>query len=167
MLARAGAAPSLIARAVAAGGGEAMLALLAAATPPGLLLGPVAKPAITGVGARPIEETVLGEGEDGRPALALPEDPAARLLGWIALVAPPGEAVGATMGRKLASAVGLSDLVPVRLSGGVATPLAAADAPRLGSLALAAGWIEVPPDSEGHAEGAAVTLRLFPPLLIG
>lgn len=167
VLARAGTVPSLLARAVATGGGEAMLALLAAATPPGLALGPVAKPAIAGLGARPIEETALGEGEDGQPTLSLPDDPAARLLGWIALVAPSGTEVGAVMGRKLASAVGLSDLVPVRLSGGVATPLSAADSPRLGPLALAAGWVEVPPDSEGHADGATVTLRLFPPLLIG
>ncbi len=167
VLARAGTVPSLLARAVATGGGEAMLALLAAATPPGIGLGPVARPTISGLGARPIEDTSLGEGEDGRPTIALPDDPAARLLGWCALLAPPGGEVSAVMGRKLASAVGLTDLVPVRLSGGIATPLAAADSPRLGALAIAAGWIEVPPDSEGHAEGGAVTLHLFPPLLIG
>jgi molybdopterin biosynthesis enzyme len=167
VLARAGSVPSLLARAMATGGAEAMLALLAAATPPGLVLGPVARPAIAGLGARPIEDVVLGKGEDGRPAIALPDDPAARLLGWCVLLAPPGGEVAAVLGRKLASAVGLADIVPVRLSGGIATPLAAADAPRLGSLSLAAGWIEVPPDSEGHAEGAAVTVRLFPPLLIG
>jgi hypothetical protein len=167
LLARAGSVPSLLARLLAAVDDAAMLALLAAASPPGLTLGPVAAPVHAGLAARPIEETVLGAGADGRPAIALPADPAARLLAWCALLAPDGGAAEAVLARKLPSAVGLTDLVPVRLAAGIATPLAAADAPRLGMLPLAAGWLEVPPASEGYPEGARVTLRLFPPLLVG
>jgi len=167
VLARAGSVPTLLARTLAAGEAGAIRDLLAGVTPPGLTLGPVACPAIAGIAARPIEDTALGAAEDGRPALALPADPAAMLLAWAALVPPQGASVPATLGRKLPSAVGLSDLVLVRLSGGVAIPLAPADSPSLASFTLAAGWIEVPPASEGWAEGAAVTVRLLPPALCG
>ncbi|QXM25816.1 hypothetical protein KO353_06345 [Elioraea tepida] len=166
VLARAGSVASPLARLLAAGEAEAMLPLLASLTPPGLALGPVSAPAIAGLGARPIEETVLGHGPDGRPALSLPADPAARLLAWLALVPPPGESVPARLARKLASAAGLTDLVLVRLAEGVATPLAAADSPSLSAFTLAAGWVEVPPASEGWPEGASVTVTLLPPAVL-
>jgi molybdopterin molybdotransferase len=167
VLARAGTSPPLLARLLAAGGAEPMLPLLRSVTPEGLSLGPVACPVIAGLGARPIEDTALGHDDHGRPALSLPADPAARLLAWLALVAPASGHVTATLARKLPSAAGLSDLVPVRLSGGVATPLAAADAPSLSAFTLAAGWVEVPPGSEGWPEGVPVTVTLLPPCLVG
>lgn len=162
VLARAGAPPPLLARLLAAADGDGMLDLLDAATPERLSLGPVACPAVAGVAARPIEETVLGHDPEGRPAIALPADPAARLLAWLALVAPAGERVEAVLARKLPSAVGLADLVLVRLVDGRAAPLAAADQPTLSAFTLASGWVEVPPASEGWAEGARVTVTLFP-----
>jgi molybdopterin molybdotransferase len=166
VLARAGTVPSPLARLLAAGGAEAMLPLLRALTPAGLALGPVQAPAISGLGARPIEDTVLGHGADGQPALALPADPAACLIAWLALVPPPGARVEARLARKLPSAVGLADLVPVRLADGVATPLAAADAPSLSAFTQAAGWVEVPPASEGWPEGEAVTVTLLPAAVV-
>ena len=166
VLARAGTVPSPLALLLAAGEAEAMLPLLRALTPAGLALGPVRLPAMSGVGARPIEEAVLGHDSEGRPCLALPADPAARLIAWLALVPPQGERVEARLARKLPSVVGLADLVPVRLADGVATPLAAADSPSLSAFTLAAGWVEVPPESEGWPEGASVTVTLLPPAVV-
>lgn len=166
VLARAGEVPSVLARLLAAAAEGRLAAMLAALTPSGLSLGPVLRPAIAGLAARPIEETVLGAGEGGGHSLSLPADPAAMLLAWCALLAPEGGSrVEARLARKLPSAVGLSDIVPVRLAEGVARPLAAADCPSLGALATAAGWVEVPPESEGWPEGAAVSVTLFPPTL--
>lgn len=167
VLARGGAPPPLLARLLAAAEGEGMLDLLAAATPEGVLLGPVACPVVAGVAARPIEETVLGHDADGRPSIALPADPAARLLAWLALVAPAGQRVEAVLARKLPSAVGLADLVLVRLAEGRAVPLAAADQPTLSAFTLASGWVEVPPASEGWGEGGRVTVTLFPAWFAG
>jgi molybdopterin molybdotransferase len=167
VLARAGEVPSPLALLLAAAAEGALPAGLAAMTPPGLTLGPVAAPAIHGLAARPIEETALGEGNDGRPAIALPNDPAAMLLAWCALLAPAAGQARARLSRKLPSAVGLTDLVLVRLADGVASPLAAADAPSLADFTQAAGWVEAPPGSEGWPEGAEVTVTLLPALLTG
>ena len=167
VLARAGTEPTLLARLLASGGAEGMLPLLRPVTPEGLSLGPVACPVISGLAARPIEDTALGHDEEGRPALSLPTDPAARLLAWLALLAPAAGRVDAILGRKLVSAVGLTDLVPVRLADGVATPLAAPDSPSLSAFLLASGWIEVPPESEGVREGGRVTVTLLPSWLSG
>jgi len=167
VLARAGAVPPPLALLLAAATERALPAALAAMTPPGLTLGPVAVPAIHGLAARPIEETMLGQGDDGRPAIALPNDPAAMLLAWCALLGPPSGQVTARLARKLPSSVGLTDLVLVRLAGGVASPLAAADAPSLAAFTQAAGWVEAPPGSEGWPEGAEVTVTLLPTLLTG
>lgn len=167
VLARAGEAPAPLARLLAAASEGGLPALLAAMTPAGLSLGPVAAPAIGGLAARPIEETVLGRGQDGAPAISLPADPAAMLLAWCALLAPPAGAVQARLARKLPSAVGLSDLVLVRLAAGVASPLAAADQPSLAAFTQAAGWVEAPPGSEGWPEGAVVPVTPFPAILRG
>ncbi len=167
VLARAGEVPSPLALLLAAAAEGALAARLAALTPPGLTLGPVRHAAIPGLAARPIEETVLGNGRDGHPAISLPADPAAMLLAWCVLLAPPAGQVEARLARKLPSAVGLSDLVLVRLAEGVASPLTAADQPSLAAFTQAAGWVEAPPESEGWPEGATVTVTLLPSVLTG
>lgn len=167
VLARAGAVPTSLALLLAAAAEGALPAALAAITPPGLALGPVREAAIPGLAARPIEETVLGAADDGRPAIALPNDPAAMLLAWCALLAPLSLEVTARLSRKLPSAVGLTDLALVRLADGVASPLAAPDQPSLAAFTQAAGWVEAPPGSEGWPEGAEVTVTLLPTVLTG
>jgi molybdopterin biosynthesis enzyme len=167
VLARAGEVPPPLALLLAAAAEGRLPALLAAMTPPGLTLGPVAAPEIAGLAARPIEETALGQGADGAPAVALPADPAAMLLAWCALLGTPAGCVTARLARKLPSAVGLTDLVLVRLAEGVASPLAAADQPCLAGFSQAAGWVEVPAGSEGWPEGAEGSVSLLPPLLTG
>lgn len=65
------------------------------------------------------------------------------------------------LGRKVSSTVGLSEVVPVRIVGGQAEPLAARYLP-LSALARSDGWILVPPDSEGYSAGSSVAVRPWP-----
>ena len=71
----------------------------------------------------------------------------------------PGETL--TLARKVASTVGLAELVPVRRHAGQAEPLATKYLP-LSSLARSDGWMLVPADSEGYAAGAQVQVRPWP-----
>jgi molybdopterin molybdotransferase len=63
--------------------------------------------------------------------------------------------------RKIASTVGLCDVVPVRLEGGDAEPLAGRILP-LSVLARATGYVVVPADSEGYAAGSDVAVHRWP-----
>jgi molybdopterin biosynthesis enzyme len=66
-----------------------------------------------------------------------------------------------TLSRKVASTVGLAELVPVRRNGNEAEPLATRYLP-LSSLTRSYGWVLVPAESEGHAAGSAVQVRPWP-----
>ncbi|HEY6022898.1 MAG TPA: molybdopterin-binding protein [Pseudolabrys sp.] len=65
------------------------------------------------------------------------------------------------LARKVASTVGLAEVVPVRRSAGQAEPLATKYLP-LSSLARSDGWIFVPADSEGYSVGSSVQVRPWP-----
>jgi molybdopterin biosynthesis enzyme len=65
------------------------------------------------------------------------------------------------LARKVASTVGLAEVVPVRRTAGTAEPLATKYLP-ISSLAHSDGWILVPADSEGYAAGSVVQLRAWP-----
>jgi molybdopterin molybdotransferase len=118
--------------------------------------------------ARPIESVELGEA-DGVPVLRLPGG-AAAWLGWCALGAPllrrlsgrpEPEPVAAHLAGRISSAVGMADLVLVRLAGQTAEPLASPDAPTLAALAAADGMVVIPPESEGLPAGASVAVQRF------
>ncbi len=118
--------------------------------------------------ARPIDLAAL-DMADGVPVLRLPCG-AAAWLGWRALGArlirrmtgrPEPEPVAARLLGRIASAVGMTDLVLVRLRGETAEPLASADAPTLAALAAADGMVVIPPESEGLPAGAAVAVQRF------
>jgi molybdopterin biosynthesis enzyme len=66
-----------------------------------------------------------------------------------------------TLARKVASTVGLTEVVPVRRNGDNAEPLAMKYLP-LSALARSDGWILAPADSEGYAVGAQVQVRPWP-----
>jgi molybdopterin molybdotransferase len=87
----------------------------------------------------------------GRPLLA-------RLCGGADSAAPPEQSV---LTAKIASTVGVTDLVLVRRSGDGVAPLASKYLP-LATLAQADGWIVIPAASEGLAPGAPVTVRQLP-----
>jgi molybdopterin biosynthesis enzyme len=65
------------------------------------------------------------------------------------------------LAKKIASTVGLTEVVLVRGSGRGVEPLASGFFP-WNALARADGWILVPPESEGFAAGAAAEMRLLP-----
>ncbi len=65
------------------------------------------------------------------------------------------------LARKVASTVGLTELVPVRRNDGQAEPVASKYLP-LSSLARSDGWILVPAESEGYSAGSLVQLRPWP-----
>jgi molybdopterin biosynthesis enzyme len=108
---------------------------------------------------------------DGVPVLLLPGRIDAALAVWLALGEPmmarlagsreEAPAVTARLTRKVASKLGLAELIPVRLRGGEAEPLGSGYL-ALQTIAQADGWILVPADREGHPGGASVMVRLWP-----
>jgi molybdopterin biosynthesis enzyme len=108
-----------------------------------------------------------------RPVLLLPGRLDAALSVWLVVgrrmlerlaaskmkESEPAESL--TLARKVASTVGLAELVPVRRNGEQAEPLATKYLP-LSVLARSDGWILVPADSEGYAAGAQVQVRPWP-----
>jgi molybdopterin molybdotransferase len=118
--------------------------------------------------ARPIEDAAL-DLDATPPRLCLPEG-AAAWLGWLALGEallrrlsglPAHGTIRLRLTRRIASAVGLADLVLVRIRGEEAEPLASADAPSLALLAEADGMVMLPPESEGLPAGAIVAVQRF------
>lgn len=63
--------------------------------------------------------------------------------------------------RKVASAIGTTELIPVRRTGGMAEPLASGYL-SFGSLARSDGWIAIPAESEGFAAGTPVAVKPWP-----
>lgn len=130
----------------------------------------VGKVEVHGFGLAPGESAALGT-VASRPVLMLPGRLDAALAAWLVIGRPllallagrggeePGIAVA--LARKVASTVGLAEVVPVRRTAAGAEPLASGFFTWT-ALARADGWILVPPESEGYAAGATVEMRLFP-----
>ena len=128
--------------------------------------------AVHGIALTPGDTGALGF-VGARPVLLLPGRLDAALSVWLTIGQrmlqrlagakmkenEPNETL--TLTRKIASTVGLSEVVPVRRSGGKAEPLASKYLP-LSALARADGWVLVPADSEGYADGAEVWVRPWP-----
>jgi molybdopterin biosynthesis enzyme len=126
--------------------------------------------AFHGIAIAPGETTALGF-VDGRPILLLPGRMDAALAGWLtvgrrvlarlAFRLIEDQPFAAELARKVASPLGLAEVIPVRRRLGRVEPLGAGYLP-LHVLARAEGWILVPADSEGHAEGSRVVVRPWP-----
>ena len=105
------------------------------------------------------------------PVLILPGRIDAALAVWLVLGRPmlaklagsttSEPAVTARLTRKLASGLGLTEVVPVRMHAGGAEPIASGYLP-LSSLAQADGWVLIAADSEGYPPGAEVVIRRWP-----
>lgn len=117
---------------------------------------------------RPLEDAAFAE-DGARWRLALPPT-AAAWLGWVALAVPlltrlegrsPPPPRPARLAARVASAVGVADLVLVALEGALARPLASPDTPTWRAVARAHGFVEIPPASEGLAEGSEVEVAPF------
>jgi molybdopterin biosynthesis enzyme len=126
--------------------------------------------AFHGIAIAPGETTAFGFA-GARPVLLLPGRMDAALAGWLtvgrrmlarlAFRLIEDQPFAAELGRKVASPLGLAEVVPVRRRLGRVEPLGAGYLP-LQTLARAEGWILVPADSEGHAEGSRVVVRPWP-----
>jgi molybdopterin molybdotransferase len=136
------------------------------------LVGELGELPVHGVAMRPSSPTGVGFVEK-KPVFLLPGNPvsclcaydffagrAVRRLGgrhpdW------PYTRVKMPLGRKIASELGRTDYVRVRIEEGRVVPLAIRGASALSSTTRAHGFVVVDPDDEGHAEGETVTVFLY------
>jgi molybdopterin molybdotransferase len=130
--------------------------------------------AIHGVAFRPGETSGLGRAENGAPVMLLPGSPAAclfsyemlagrvvRRLGGLSQALPYRSRVMRTA-RKIVSAIGIAEICPVRCSGlDIAEPLPSFSEAGLMAVVAADGFVIVPAASEGHPQGASVTVYLY------
>jgi molybdopterin biosynthesis enzyme len=123
-----------------------------------------------GIALSPGETAAFGLVE-ARPVLLLPGRIDGALAAWLLLgermlarLAASREqprTVSARLARKVASNLGLAELIPVRLRDGEAEPLGSGYLP-LQTIAQADGWILVAADREGHPAGTPVMVRPWP-----
>jgi molybdopterin molybdotransferase len=131
-----------------------------------------------GLAIKPGKPTLLAEcgtgadGTPGIPVIGLPGNPRSalvvfRLIGMplIRLVGgcdtpPPEPSTRATLSRDLASATGRLDVVQVKVSGGIATPLFGVSA-LLSVLTAADGYIVIPEAATGLDAGTEVEVTLY------
>jgi molybdopterin biosynthesis enzyme len=135
----------------------ATLARLGRVESHGIALSPGTTAAFGLIGTRPV--LLLPGRLDGALAvwLLLGE----RMLARLAARRDEPQAVNARLTRKVASNLGLAELIPVRLRDGEAEPLGSGYLP-LQTIAEADGWILVAADREGHPAGTAVMVRPWP-----
>ncbi len=132
-----------------------------------LMLGKVGRVEFHGVGLIPGETAAFGFA-GARPVLLLPGRLDAALAAWLVigqrwlakLAARREEEVPvmAELTRKVTSTLGMAEVVPVRLNGNTAEPLASGYL-CFSALARANGWILVPAESEGYPAGTRVAVR--------
>ena len=123
-----------------------------------------------GIALAPGETAALGF-VGPRPVLLVPGRLDAALAVWLVIgrhllarltgAGTPEPATKAPLARKVASTLGLVELVPVRMRDGAAEPIASGYVP-LSALAQADGWILVPAASEGYPPGTEVMIRPWP-----
>jgi molybdopterin biosynthesis enzyme len=126
--------------------------------------------AFHGVGLAPGETAAFGM-IDRRPVLIVPGRLDAALAVWLTLgrrmlarlcdYEIDDRGMPAVLARKIASTLGLAELVPVRREAGGVVPLASGYLPPQ-ALARASGFVLVPADREGFPEGATVEMRPLP-----
>ncbi len=123
-----------------------------------------------GIAVSPGETAAFGF-SGARPVLLIPGRLDAALAVWLLigrhlvakLAAGKAEDVPVMLRlkRKVTSTIGMTELVPVLAAGDVAEPLASSYL-SFELLARSDGWIVVPADSEGFAEGTPVAVRPWP-----
>jgi molybdopterin biosynthesis enzyme len=126
--------------------------------------------AFHGIAISPGETTALGHA-NGKPVLLVPGRLDAAIACWFLLGEkmlgclsggrPQHSGRTATLTRKVASSLGVIELVPVTCNGEQAEPLAS-NYLSLQALGRANGWISVPAQSEGYPAGTSVVVRSLP-----
>jgi molybdopterin molybdotransferase len=130
----------------------------------------VGKVQFHGIGITPGETTALGFAGP-RPVLLLPGRIDAALAGWLtigrrmlarlAFRLIEEQPFTAELARKIASPLGLAEVIPVRRRLGRVEPCAQGYL-SMQALARAEGWLLVPADSEGYPAGTRVVVRPWP-----
>lgn len=125
---------------------------------------------IHGIAVSPGETAAFGFA-GSRPVLLVPGRLDAALALWLTIgrhfVAKlaggkiEDTAVTLPLKRKVSSAIGLTEVIPVICAGAMAEPLASGYL-SFETLARSDGWIAVPADSEGYAAGTPVAVRQWP-----
>jgi molybdopterin molybdotransferase len=127
---------------------------------------------VHGVALRPASPAGVGF-LGGRPVFLLPGNPVSCLCAYDlfagrALRRLGGRSTGfpysrqtLPLARKISSPAGRVDYVRVRVDAGKVEPLATSGASILSSTTRADGFVLVPRDSEGHAEGELVQVYLY------
>jgi len=130
----------------------------------------IGRVAVHGVALAPGETAAFGFA-GGKPVLLLAGRLDAALAVWLVIGRPllqrlaggaesePSETLA--LSRKVASTIGLAEVVPLRRNGDKAEPLASKYL-SLSALAHSDGWLLVPADSEGYSAGSPVPLRPWP-----
>ena len=125
-----------------------------------------------GIAMRPSSPTGVGRIAD-RFVFLLPGNPVSCLCAYDFFAGPtirglgglsrawPHRRIRLPLERKIASAVGRADYVRVAIEGGRAVPLATSGASILSSTVRAAGFVLVPRQWEGMAEGDEVEILLY------
>lgn len=116
-----------------------------------------------GIALRPGETSGIGVA-DGRPVILVPGSPEAAMAVFLTLGRPlmtalsggvPSASRRARLRRKIASGIGLSEVVFGRHGPGEVEPLGSADLPLRGLIRADAAML-VPPEREGYPEGTEV-----------
>jgi molybdopterin molybdotransferase len=125
---------------------------------------------VHGIAISPGETAALGF-VGARPVLLVPGRLDAALAVWLLigrhliakLAGGKVEDVSAMMPlkRKVSSAIGLTEVMPVICAGGMAEPLASGYL-SFEALARSDGWIVIPADSEGFPAGTMIAVRSWP-----
>jgi molybdopterin biosynthesis enzyme len=103
-----------------------------------------------------------------KPIIVVPGAPDQALAAWWTLVLPALDRLGAgqrqtvslPLAQKIASSVGITEIVLLGEQDGAWVPLAVGDLP-LTAIVRARAWLVVPGDSEGYAAGTAVNAYLL------
>jgi molybdopterin molybdotransferase len=120
-----------------------------------------------GIALRPGRTIATGRIAGG-PVVALPGAPDQALAGWWTLVLPVLDLLSASqrhamrlpLARKIASSVGITEIVLLKKTDDAWLPLATGDL-SLGTIATADAWLAVPPGSEGYAAGTPVNAYML------
>jgi molybdopterin molybdotransferase len=125
-----------------------------------------------GLALRPASPTGVGF-LHGRPAFLLPGNPVSCLCAYDLVAGPAVRRLGGRgmepsyrtcqlpLARKIASTLGRVDYVRVLIHDGGVEPIATSGASILSTTTRADGYVLIPRDSEGHAEGEVVQVWLY------
>jgi molybdopterin molybdotransferase len=130
--------------------------------------------AFHGVAFKPGETSGLGRAQNGVPIMLLPGSPVACLFSYEMLAGRGVRYLGGRnpalpypsrvmrTARKIVSAIGMTEICPVSCSGGdMVEPLPSFGEAGLMAVVAADGFVIVPEASEGHPQGASVTVYLY------